>query len=335
MPHLLQEAFEGRNRRIPVWFMRQAGRYLPAYQRLRRMHGLEELFLVPELAAEVTCLPLEVLDVDALILFADILTLPWAMGIPIRYPEEGGPRAVDPIRGPEDVRRLREIDDVPHVRWTLRLVRRRVGGKVPLIGFAGAPWTVLGYLLERGDGEAPVDAAMAFARRHPEAFVQAVEVLTRNTVRYLRLQEEEGAAAFQLFDTWAGRLTVEEYRSWAEPSAREILRAARGPTMYYARGAGHLLGRIVGLPVEVISVCEEVAVDDARLASSGKGVQGNLAPETVLAPEEVLERELEDLLERAGSCRRYIFNLGHGVLPETDPARLQGIIRRVHGVHWG
>lgn len=336
---VLLQAFEGTNKRTPVWFMRQAGRFLPEYRQLREAHSLDELFNTPELAAEVTCLPVRRLEVDAAILFADILTLPGHMGFTVSFSAKGtggeaaGPVIANPITVPLDVERMRYIKDLPALTETIRLVNQKLPKGIPLLGFAGAPFTVLTYLIE-GGSSTNFRKTFAFARQCPHVFRKALEILTDNTIAYLNIQKEAGIKAFQLFDTWGGMLSVADYRQWAYPFAKKIFESVQLPSIYYVKNCCHLLKLMEQTGAQFLSPCHTIDLADPNvLQHSPCGIQGNLNNTLVYADYEELRQEVLKLLTASKRFKRYIFNLSHGLLPDTDVEKVKFIIQTVHAFH--
>lgn len=326
---LLLQAFKGTHARVPVWFMRQAGRSLPEYRAIRENHTLNEMFHHPELAARITCQPVERLGVDAAILFADILTLPSAMGFEVEF-SRGGPMIHNPIRSVLDLKRVRDYQGLGHIAETLRLTRQMLRPETAIIGFAGSPFSVLAYLFEEGPG-LNLRAAVRFAYESPREFELLMWLLTRNTIRYLRAQKEAGAQVYQLFDSWAGMLRAEDYRRWVLPTVREIFRQVGGPSIYYVKHGSHLLEAMKESGADVLSFCETVDLGaDARLQGLTQGVQGNLYNGLLYAPIETILEEARRILRAGQRFPAHIFNLSHGVLPDMDPDKLKRVVEEVH-----
>lgn len=328
---LLLQAFEGTNKEIPVWFMRQAGRYLPEYQAIRRRHSLEEMFRTPEIAARVTCLPLKVLDVDAAILFADILTLPSKMGFQIHFSKSAGPVIANPIRQAHDLKTIRPAKDFSNITKTISLCLKKLPAKIPLIGFAGAPFTVLCYLIESGSSVS-FNRTVKFMKSQPKAFHEAMEIFTHNTIRYLQAQKKAGVHVFQLFDSWGGILRSEDYREQVLPYIQEIFSAVDLPSIYYLKNCSHLLTEMVQSKADFLSVCETVDLkDNSLLQKSRKGIQGNFYNGLLYADAATISNEIGRLLKAAQPYPKYIFNLSHGVFPDIKVDTLKFIIGRVKG----
>ncbi len=321
--------------RPPVWLMRQAGRYLPEYRAIRSGVSFLELCKSSELAAKVSLQPIDILGVDAAIVFADILIVPDAMGVELRFEKGDGPSFPTPIRNRDDIARLRHPDveaTLGYVFSTLRVLRAELDGRVPLIGFAGSPWTLAAYVVEGGVSTA-FPRLLAWSYEDPSAVVTLLERLADTTIDYLRGQVEAGAQALQIFDTWGGLLSAERWRSLALPSMQRILESipAGVPRILYLRNGGHLLEVLADLPVEVLSVDWRVPLDEVRRSCSSVPVlQGNLDPCTLLAPIEVIERETARVLEQ-GSGGGHIVNLGHGILPQTPVEHAKAFVRFAQG----
>ncbi len=327
---LFLQAFKGVNTQVPVWFMRQAGRYLSQYRALREKYSIEAMFATPELAAEVTCQPIEILGVDAAILFADILTLPAAMGASVRFDSHQGP-VIGRIGEKEDpAKALHDFEHVSHIEETIRLVRQRLPAGVPLIGFAGGPFTVLTYLLE-GGSSVGFARTFRFLEENRACSGNLMEALTRNTVRYLNLQKKAGAAAFQLFDSWAGILRPADFARWVLPYVQRIFREVDLPSIYFTRNCAHLLALMDQCEADFLSVDHTVVLGHHTvLEKTKKGVQGNLFNGLLYADDATLVREVRDVLVGGVNHGRYIFNLSHGVFPDVNPDKLKLIIEQVH-----
>ncbi len=320
----------------PVWFMRQAGRYMAEYRAIRQKHTLLEICKQPELATEVTLQPVRALGVDAAILFADIL-LPLApMGASFEFAAGEGPVIHEPVRERAQIEKLRLFEPeegLGHVLEAIRLVRRELDGKTPLIGFAGAPFTLASYLVEGGKSR-----NFALTKRllygEPELWHALAGKLAEVVRRYLRAQVKAGAQAVQLFDSWVGELSPTDYREFVLPHVRHILadlETTGVPVIHFGTGTGALLEVQREAGGTVIGVDWRTPLDLAR-ARLGDGValQGNLDPLTLQAPREFLARRVDEVLQRAGSGAGHIFNLGHGILPETSPDMAKFVVERVH-----
>jgi uroporphyrinogen decarboxylase len=320
----------------PVWFMRQAGRYMPEYRAIRDKHTLLDICKTPELATEVTLQPVAAHGVDAAILFADILLPLEPMGAPFEFAKGEGPVIFEPIRDGAGVERLTVIDPeegLSYVLETLRMLRRELDGKTPLIGFAGAPFTLSSYLIEGGKSQ-NYARTKRMMYREPELFRALMEKLAEVVRRYLRAQVAAGAQAVQLFDSWVGDLSVVDYVEFVQPHVRHILRDLENtgvPVIHFGTNTSMLLTEQKAAGGTVIGLDFRTPLDWAR-ATLGEdvAVQGNLDPLVLGAPDDVLIRRVEDVLRRAGRAPGHIYNLGHGILPDTPPASVSRVVELVH-----
>lgn len=320
---------------MPVWFMRQAGRALPEYRAIRAEHTFQDVVHTPDLAAEVTLQPVRRYGVDAAILFSDIVTPVQAIGLPVEIRRGVGPVLDQPIRRKEDLDRLRPIEpevDAPFVLETVRLVADELG-EVPLIGFAGAPFTVASYLVE---GRPSKDYAHTKALMYGDepTWHRLMERLADIVTAHLRAQVEAGARAVQLFDSWAGALTPADYDRYVRPHSAAILARLEDldvPRIHFGVGTGELLDLMAAAGADVVGVDWRVPIERAReRIPAGTATQGNLDPTVCLAPWAHVEAEVRDLLDRIGDRPDHVFNLGHGVLPMTDPGILEAVVDTVH-----
>ena len=322
--------------RTPVWVMRQAGRYLPEYRALRARHGFLEMCKTPSLAAEVTLLPIEQLAVDAAILFADILLVLEPMGVGLEFAKGDGPIIHRPVRRKADVEALAHepaARALPFVAEAVRLAREKLAGRVPLIGFAGAPFTLASYLVE-GRGSRDYVHTKTLMYREPAAWHLLMERLAEATVDYVRMQVAAGVEAVQLFDSWVGCLAPDDYRSFVLPHMRATLRAVAAtgvPIIHFGTGTAALLELMREAGGDVIGVDWRVDLGDAwtRLGAE-VGVQGNLDPVALFATPDEIRRRVEHTLARAAGRPGHIFNLGHGVLPDTPVAHVRAMVDAVH-----
>ena len=316
----------------PIWIMRQAGRYLPEYRALREKHSFLELCTIPELCGEVTAQPIDRFGFDAAILFQDILIPLLALGVPLDF--DPGPRLGFQVAGKEDVDRLRwqGMDALPHVRTVVRAVRERLAGRVPLIGFAGAPFTVGAYLVE-GGGARDLSRTRAFLARDPDSFARLLDLLATATIDYLKAQIGAGADAVMLFDTQAGWLPPAEFARTAAASADRVLRALpKGtPTIYFALApsVGHLEA-LRTVHADVFGLDYRVSLAQARaILGNTKGVQGNLDPAVLLGPGEEIVVGAETVLRENRGRPGHIFNLGHGIFPDTPVENVKLLVDAV------
>ena len=322
--------------RTPVWFMRQAGRYMPEYRAIRKDHTLLDICRTPELAVEVTLQPLRAMGVDAAILFADILLPLEPMGAPFEFAAGEGPVIHHPVRERADVERLHGFDPkegLGHVLEAIRILSRELAGKTPLIGFAGAPFTLASYLIEGGKSS-HFAKVKRFMYSEPALWNDLMRKLSDVVKVYLRAQVTAGASAVQLFDSWVGCLSPTDYKAFVLPHVRDILADVHSlgvPVIHFGVDTGSLLELIQEAGGTVIGVDWRTPLSQAR-ARLGNGValQGNLDPLLLLAPRELLAERVVEVLNEAGTTPGHIFNLGHGILPETPPDAVRFVRELVH-----
>ena len=319
--------------RTPVWFMRQAGRSLPRYREIRKENTLFEICRQPELCAEVTLEPVRAHGVDAAVMFADIMLPVIGMGIDVELVENVGPVIAEPVRAEADVERLRVADPdeaVPFILEAIRLVRETLAPEQALIGFCGGPFTVAGYLIEgKPTREFAVTKRCMYAA--PEVWHGLCEKLTETSIAYLKACVAAGADLVQLFDSWVGALSPADYLEFVAPYSRRILEAMEVPTIHFGTGNSHLLETMAETGGDVIGLDWRVPLDEAwQRVGHDRGVQGNLDGAVLLGPFDRVERGAQDVLDRAGGRPGHIFNLGHGVLPQSDPADLRRLVDFVH-----
>jgi uroporphyrinogen decarboxylase len=318
----------------PVWFMRQAGRSLPEYLRVREGVPMLEACARPDMIIEITLQPLRRYAVDAAIFFSDIVVPLRAVGVDLDIKPGVGPVVADPIRGPEQVAALRRLtpDDVPFVA---EAVRGLVGelGATPLIGFAGGPFTLASYLIEGGPSKNH-ERTKAMMYGEPELWDRLLGRLADITIDYLKVQVEAGASAVQLFDSWVGAVGPQDYRASVLPYTRRVFQALERygvPRIHFGVGTGELLGLMGEAGADVVGVDWRVPLDEAvHRVEPGKALQGNLDPALLFAPWEVVEARARDVLARGRTAEGHVFNLGHGVLPATDPDVLARLADLVH-----
>jgi uroporphyrinogen decarboxylase len=320
----------------PVWFMRQAGRYMENYRALRKRYSLLEICAQPELAVEVTLQPLDAIEVDAAILFSDLLLPFTPLGLDFDFVKGEGPSIERPIREVADLDRLREFeprDALKHVLETIRLLRATLDGRVPLIGFGGAPFTMASYAIEGGPSS-HYQLTKTFMYAQPRAWHRLCERFAATIADYLHAQVEAGAQALQIFDSWAGALSRADYREFAFPHTRRIFDALADtgvPLIHFGVGTTAILPDICEVGGHVIGVDWRQPLDDAwTVIGDGRGIQGNLDPVRLLGPMDQLLAAADDVLRRAGRRPGHIFNLGHGVLPPTPLEHVQELARHVH-----
>jgi len=322
--------------RPPVWMMRQAGRYLPEYRAVRERADFLTMVGTPELAAEVTLQPVDIIGVDAAIIFSDILVVPQAMGMELSVEDGVGPRFAKPLRAAADLAALHDIDPakaLDYVLAAIRLARTRLAGRVPLIGFAGAPWTLLSYMVE-GEASKTFSRAKRFLLEEPAAAHALLARLARAIGAFLAAQVKAGAQAVQIFDSWAGALGPRDFHEFALPYLVEsvrICRQAGAPIIVFAPGAGWALEQIAAATgPDVMGVDWQTEASDARrrLASYPVALQGNFEPCWLYAEPRVIRRRTHEMLTAFGP-RGYIANLGHGILPDVPVAHARAFVDAV------
>lgn len=319
----------------PVWFMRQAGRSLPEYLKVREGIPMLESCMRPELAAEITLQPVRRHKVDAAVYFSDIVVPLKAIGLDLDIKPGVGPVVTDPIRTRQDLDRLRALDpsDVPYVTEAVGLLTAELG-QTPLIGFAGAPFTLASYLVEGGPSRNH-ERTKALMYGDPELWHGLLDKLADITAAFLKVQIEAGASAVQLFDSWVGALSPADYRRYVLPSSAKVFHAVAGygvPRIHFGVGTGELLGLMGEAGADVVGVDWRVPLDEAaRRVGPGKALQGNLDPAVLFAPTTAVESKTREVLSAAAqSATGHIFNLGHGVLPTTNPDALTRLVDFVH-----
>ncbi|MGR3763450.1 uroporphyrinogen decarboxylase [Rossellomorea sp. NS-SX7] len=318
----------------PVWYMRQAGRSQPEYRKIKEQYSLFEITHQPELCAYVTRLPVEQYDVDAAILYKDIMSPLPAIGVDVEIKSGIGPVIDNPIRSAADVEKLGEIDpenDVPYVLETIKLLTQEQLS-VPLIGFAGAPFTMASYMIEGGPSK-NYNKTKAFMYAEPKAWFALMDKLADMTITYGKAQIKAGASAFQIFDSWVGALNVQDYRTFIKPIMEKIFTALKEenvPLIMFGVGASHLAKEWHDLPLDVVGLDWRLPITEARQMGISKTVQGNLDPSILLAPWEVIEERAKAILDQGMELPGYIFNLGHGVFPSVNPDTLKRLTAFVH-----
>lgn len=320
----------------PVWFMRQAGRYMSDYRALRQRYSLLDICRTPELAVAVTLQPVDVIEVDAAILFSDLLVPFTPMGLNVDFVKGEGPSIENPIRSAADVERVRRFEPreaLAHVLETIRILRSELAGRVPLIGFGGAPFTLAAYAIEGGPS-AGYARTKAFMYSEPAAWHQLCERFAEMMADYLAAQVEAGVQALQIFDSWAGALGRDDYREFALPHTSRLLSSlekAGVPLIHFGVGTTAILRDIAEAGGDVIGLDWRQPLDEAWAAvGHDRAVQGNLDPTLLLGPRERMFAAADDVLRRAGGRAGHIFNLGHGVLPDTSLEQVQELAKHVH-----
>ena len=320
----------------PVWFMRQAGRYMAEYRSLRQSYSLLQIVAQPELAVAVTLQPVDAIEVDAAILFSDLLLPFTPMGLEFDFIKGEGPSIEHPIRSAADVDRLRIFEPrqaLAHVLETIRLLRRELTGRLPLIGFGGAPFTLAAYAIEGGPST-NYARTKAFMYSQPRAWHQLCGAFATVMIDFLKAQVEAGVQALQIFDSWAGALGRLDYREFAMPHSARIFEELRGvgvPIIHFGVGTTAILRDLAETGGDIVGVDWRLPLDDAwTIVGSNRGIQGNLDPTLLLGPPDRLLAAADDVLRRAAGRAGHIFNLGHGILPETPIEHVQALARHVH-----
>jgi uroporphyrinogen decarboxylase len=328
--------------RRPIWLMRQAGRYLPEYRATRtRAGGFLEMCTNPEIACEITLQPVNRFPLDAAILFSDILTIPHAMNLGLEFEAGEGPRFERPVRTPADIDKLAVPDpgkELKYVVDAVALVRRELHGRIPLIGFAGSPWTVATYMVE-GGGSKTFGHIKRMMYESPRELHRLLEVLAKATILYLNAQIAAGAQAVMLFDTWGGVLTPSQYEEFSLRHMEQVIDALtkksegrRVPSIVFTKGAGAWLAKIAAIGCDAVGVDWTTDLKDARAAVGGRvAVQGNLDPSALFAPPDTLRAEALRVLRSYGTGTGHVFNLGHGITPDVDPGRVALLVETVQG----
>jgi uroporphyrinogen decarboxylase len=331
-PLLVRAARRERVERTPVWFMRQAGRSLPEYREIRRRHGLFDVCRQPELCAEVTLQPVRRHRVDAAVMFADIMLPVLGMGIDVDLVEDVGPVVARPIESLADVERLRvpePEESVPFILEAVRLVRAELPAESALVGFCGGPFTVAGYLVE-GKPSRDFVKVKTMMYREPATWHALMEKLAAAFALYVDAKVRAGADVIQLFDSWAGALAPGDYEEFVAPYSAHILAAVDAPTIHFGTGTATLLGAMAEAGGDVIGLDWRVPLARGWAEVGDRGVQGNLDPALLLGPWSRVEAGARAILEAAAGRPGHIFNLGHGVLPATDPGDLGRLVELVH-----
>ncbi|HEY4160754.1 MAG TPA: uroporphyrinogen decarboxylase [Candidatus Saccharimonadales bacterium] len=318
---------------IPVWFMRQAGRSLPGYRELRKKHDVLTLTRTPELAAQVSLEPVERLGVDAAILFADIMLLPIAMGVDVRIVESVGPIVDKPLVGTAYIRSLQKFDpkNAQYLQETIKLLRGKL--QVPLIGFSAAPFTLASYLIE-GEPTRKWLKTKRFMFEQTDDWNLLMGTLADAIIDYLSMQIDAGAQAVQLFDSWVGCLAPADYRQYVLPHVQKIFAALKTkgvPRIHFGTDTAGLLADFADVDCEVVGLDWRIDLARAKQIAGSKSLQGNLDPTVLLADQETIHAHVDQLLGSLPARDGFIFNLGHGVLPETDDVKLKELVEYIHG----
>lgn len=331
---LLLRALRGMpTERIPVWMMRQAGRYLPDYIKLKEKYSFFERCQTPELAAEITIQPVNQIGVDAAILFSDILVVPQAMGMEVQMLEGRGPLLPEPVRTGKDLERVHtpDVEDkLSYVFDAIRLTKDLLDGRVPLIGFAGAPWTLLCYMVQ-GHGSKTFDEAKAFCYTQPEIAHRLLDRITRTTIAYLKAQVRAGVDVIQVFDSWGGLLGQRDFENLSLPYLQQIVGALKDEILIilFAKGAWQSLGQLAETGTHGLGLdwCIEPQLS-RQMTGNQITLQGNFDPAKLLSPIPVIKKEVNAMMKQFGK-RRYIANLGHGILPNTPVDHARAFVNTV------
>jgi uroporphyrinogen decarboxylase len=330
----------------PVWLMRQAGRYMPEYRAIRERHGFLDMVKTPEVATEITLQPIKAFDLDAAIIFADILPPLEGMGLRLTFEKGEGPVIHNPLRTPADVTALRQPDPretVPYTLDAIRLTRHELAGRVPLIGFSGAPFTLASYAIE-GSGSKEYRRTKLMMYQQPSAWHALMGKLVTLVADYLIAQIEAGASAVQIFDSWVGALSPDDYAEFVLPHLESVVARVRegadalaapeepgAPIIYFSTGTGAMLSTIRQIPADVISVDWRIKLDEAWAQLGNQvAIQGNIEPAVLHGPWELIERRAAAILKRAAGRPGHIFNLGHGILTETPVDNVRRLVDFVH-----
>jgi uroporphyrinogen decarboxylase len=327
--------------RTPVWMMRQAGRYLPEYRKVREQAGsFLDLCTNPELACEVTLQPLRRFDFDAAILFSDILTIPDAMGLGLYFGEGEGPKFKHPVKTAADIEKLAVPDPETELRYVMdavRLIRKTLQGGVPLIGFSGSPWTLATYMVEGGSSKS-FQKVKALLYEQPRLLHQMLDKLAQAVAAYLNAQIAAGAQAVMLFDTWGGMLTTEDYAEFSLRYARQVREllhleklGERIPAILFSKGGGLWLESMAGSGYDALGLDWQTDIGAARARVGGKvALQGNMDPVALYARPEVIREKVGSILHKYGDGSGHVFNLGHGILPDINPEHVKAMVDAVH-----
>ena len=331
---LLLRAAKGQKiERTPVWLMRQAGRILPEYRQIRnKLSGFKELVETPHLAAEVTIQPVDILKVDAAIIFSDILVVPESMGLSYEMVENKGPFFPKTIKSSKDIKDISVPDvndNLSYVLEAIKITKTELNGRVPLIGFAGAPWTIFAYMLE-GQGSKTFSKAKSFLYREPELSHHLLDLITETTIAYLKAQISSGADLVQLFDSWAGILTQQQYLEFGIKYVHKICNAVyEAPITVFAKGAYSALETMKGLNCETIGLDWNMSISDARIIfQNQKTLQGNMDPCVLYGDYNLIKYKTKEMLNSFDG-HRHIANLGHGVYPDINPDHVKCFIETV------
>jgi len=332
----IDACFKKSTQRTPVWFMRQAGRYLPEYRAVRAKADFLTLCKTPELAAEVTIQPVDLVDVDAAIIFSDILVVPEAMGMELIVEEnKGGPRFPSPLRSASDIGKLAIPDPNEKLRYVmdaLRLTRQRLNGRVPLIGFSGSPWTLASYMVE-GKGSKNFRFIKELIYNELTLAHSLLDKIAKSVTAYLNAQIEAGAQAVQIFDTWGGILTQDAFEEFSLRYIRQIIAELKHdgvPVIVFCKDCGHSMGKIAGSGCDVVGLDWTIDIGKAQTQIGEKvALQGNMDPTILYAKPERIRQEVKNILGKFGKGTGHVFNLGHGILPDIPVEHVKEFVQAV------
>jgi len=321
--------------RTPIWIMRQAGRYLPQYRAVREKSDFLTMCKTPELAAEVTIQPIDLIGVDAAIIFSDILVIPEAMGMHLEMIESKGPKLYEQIRSIQDIDKLKNVDPYKELKYVLdavSLTKKELKGRVPLIGFAGSPWTIMTYMVE-GGGSKNFSEIKKFIYSQPEAAHKLLNKIAVSTADYLSAKIESGVNAIQIFDTWGGILSPDDFNEFSLPYIEKIislLKKNKEPIIVFAKGVHHSLDKLANCGADVLGLDWTMNLSETRkLVGKQVALQGNLDPTVLYASKEKIKSEAVKVLKSFGIGSGHIFNLGHGILPDIPPDNAKYLVEVV------
>jgi uroporphyrinogen decarboxylase len=321
--------------RTPIWIMRQAGRYLPEYRSVRAKSDFLTMCKTPELAAEVTIQPIDIIEVDAAILFSDILVIPEAMGMHLEMNEGKGPVFPKPIRSVDDAKDLKDIDPTIELKYVLdaiSLTKKNLNNRVPLIGFSGSPWTLLTYMVE-GKGSKNFSEVKKLIYNNPELAHSILDKLSKTIADYLSAKIEAGCNAVQIFDTWGGILSQKDFEEFSLRYVEKIISQIKRkdePIIFFAKGVHFKLNKLASIGADVLGLDWTMNLGKVRKKVGDKvALQGNLDPTVLYAKKDYIKEEVKNVLSSFGKGNGHIFNLGHGVLPDIDPERVKALVQYV------
>ncbi|MBK7631647.1 MAG: uroporphyrinogen decarboxylase [Ignavibacteriales bacterium] len=321
--------------RTPIWIMRQAGRYLPEYRAVRAKSDFLTMCKTPELAAEITIQPIDIIDVDAAILFSDILVIPEAMGMHLEMNEGKGPVFPNPIRTVDDAKKLKEIDPIKELKYVIEavaLTKKNLDNRVPLIGFSGSPWTLLTYMVE-GKGSKNFSEVKKLIYNNPELAHSILDKLSKTIADYLSAKIEAGCNAVQIFDTWGGILSQKDFEEFSLRYVEKIISQIKRkdePVIFFAKGVHFKLNKLASIGADVLGLDWTMDLEEVRKQVGDKvALQGNMDPTVLYADKTNIREETKRVLASYGRGNGHIFNLGHGILPDIDPENVKAFVQYV------